>query len=74
MVVWLSCYAFLPVVIVIAYDKMKRIFDKCCKKRIDRKDNIQLSKEEIEQLRKKEKEFEKNNKDIKEEGIKEKKE
>ena len=77
MVVWLSCYAFLPVVVVIAYDKINKFFNKCCKKKPIQKDNIQLNKEEMEKLKEKEKEKkndDKNSKDIKDENLKEKKE
>ena len=76
MVVWLSCYAFLPVVVVMAYDKVNKFFNKCCKKKIAQKDNIQISKEEMEKIKEKEKEKEidKINNDIKEDSLKEKKE
>ena len=76
MVVWLSCYAFLPVVVVMAYDKINKFFNKCCKKKGAQKDNIQISKEEMEKIKEKEKEkkLDKNSTDIKEDNLKEKKE
>ena len=70
MVVWLSCYYFLPVVVVIAYDKMKKFFNKCCKKKVDKKENLQFNKEEIEKL--KEKDIDKYDKDIKDNNLKNK--
>ena len=33
MVVWLSCYAWVPVVVLMAYDRAQRIFKNCCKKK-----------------------------------------
>ena len=33
MVVWLSCYAWVPVVVLMAYDKAQRIYKNCCKKK-----------------------------------------
>ena len=53
MVVWISCYAFLPVVVVVAYDKIKTMFSKCCKKKIDKKGLDKINKEEVDQLRQK---------------------
>ena len=55
MVVWLSCYAFVPVVFLMAYDKAKRFFNKCCKKKnandINKnKINENISKEENDKL------------------------
>ena len=55
MVVWLSCYYFLPVVVILAYDKMKKFFNKCCKKKVVQNENNQLNKEEIEKLKEKDK-------------------
>ena len=62
-----------------AYDKMNKFFSKCCKKKVAKKDNIQINKEEMEKLKEKEKEKElekekKQNKEEKVEEIKEKKE
>ena len=76
MVVWLSCYAFLPVVVVMVYDKINKFFNKCCKKKGAPKDNIQINKEEMEKIKEqeKEKDLDKNNNDIKEDNLKEKKE
>ena len=79
MVVWLSCYAFLPVVVVMAYDKLNKLFNKCCKKKVVKKNEIQLKKEEMEKLKEKEKEIEKKKKENedekqeKEEDLKQKK-
>ena len=53
MVVWLSCYYFLPVVVVIGYDKLKKLFNRCCKKKVVQKENNHLNKEEIENLKEK---------------------
>ena len=50
MVVWLSCYAFVPVVFMMAYDKMKKLFNKCCKKKTSNKINENISKEETNKL------------------------
>ena len=70
MVVWLSCYAFLPVVVVIAYDKAKTFFSKCCKKKLPKKDNKTINQEEIDKL--KEKEINKKDSNIEDKNIKEK--
>ena len=48
MVVWLSCYAFVPFIFVYAYDKAKKIYNKCCKKKGANKNIEKISKEEIE--------------------------
>ena len=74
MVVWLSCYYFLPVVVVMAYDRINKFYKKCCKKKPVQNNNIQISKEEMEKLKEKEKEKEKKLEDINENNLKEKKE
>ena len=51
MVVWLSCYAFVPVVFLMAYDRAKRIFNNCCKKKIGIKKNENITKEEKDKLK-----------------------
>ena len=60
MVVWLSCYAFVPVVFLMAYDKAKRFFNKCCKKKSANKTNENISKEKIDNLNEEEKNKENN--------------
>ena len=50
MVVWLSCYAFVPVIFVMAYDKAKKCFNKCCKKKNDNKMKEGITKEEREKI------------------------
>ena len=53
MVVWLSCYAFVPVVVLMAYDKAKTFFNKCCKKKVNNnKVSKTVNQEEIEKLKK----------------------
>ena len=52
MVVWLSCYAFVPVVFLMAYDRAKRIFNNCCKKKNGAKKNENITKEERDKLNK----------------------
>ena len=51
-----------------AYDKVTKLFNKCCKKKVAKKENIQLSKDEMEKI--KEKEIKKDNTEDKEEVIK----
>ena len=47
MVVWLSCYAWVPVVFLMAYDRAKGIFNNCCKKKKPViKENENITKEE----------------------------
>ena len=70
MVVWLSCYYFLPVVVVIGYDKLKKLFNRCCKKKVAQKENNQLNKEEIDNLKKKD--MDKIDTDIKDNNLKNK--
>ena len=56
MVVWLSCYAFVPVVVLMAYDKAKTLFNKCCKKKgNNNKISKTVNQEEIERLKKQDK-------------------
>ncbi len=50
MVVWLSCYAWVPFVFLVAYDKAKSIFNKCCKKKIDNKKKDIITKEETNRI------------------------
>ena len=64
MVVWLSCYAFVPFVFMMAYDKAKRLFNKCCKKKAPNKinGNENVSKEETNKLNEEIKNKEENSK------------
>ena len=52
MVVWLTCYAWVPVVVLMAYDKAKTLFNKCCKKKFNNnKVSKTVNQEEIEKLK-----------------------
>ena len=51
MVVWLSCYAFIPAIFLIAYDKLNKLFSKCCKKKTKVEDKNNLNKEEIDKIK-----------------------
>ena len=51
MVVWLSCYAFVPFIFVYAYDKAKKIYNKCCKKKGANKNIEKVSKEEKNKIK-----------------------
>ena len=62
MVVWLSCYAFVPVIFVMAYDKAKKFINKCCKKKGDNSKDVKISKSEKEQLNKEVQNIENNKK------------
>ena len=55
MVVWVSCYAFVPVVVLMVFDKVQTFFKKCCKKKPQPKVNInKLENEEKSELKKQE--------------------
>ena len=73
MVVWLSCYAFVPVVVLMAYDKIKTCFVKCCKKKVPKKINTNINQEEIDKLKEKEPDTSENS-NIENNNSKEKKE
>ena len=67
MVVWVSCYAFVPVVVLMMVDKIKTLFKRCCKKKqqpnpkidvskLEKEEKTELKKQEINEKTKNEKE------------------